>query len=588
MRGRRVGVGPNREASFASVLFDDPHDRPSTDRPPGDGSTGDERDVAAYPAYFADLHLDQVVASLTRGRGEYRLEPLFTIPLRRVESVGYRHEVFRDLQDEPLRERVQDFAKQMRSMRSRLAQTGKLHYARQRQRWFLDAADTYGQAVTRLAEDLDQANPSSRGLLGLRDYLAGYRASADFTTLLTDTASVAADLAGVRYAMTIRGDRVRVIRYADEPDYSGEVLATFEKFAQGAVKDYRVNLANWVDMNHVEAAVLDLVARLYPEVFAGLDDFCRHHAGYLDPVVADIDRELQFYLAYLEYIESLAGAGLSFCFPQVSATSKQVYARDTFDLALADKLAGVRPADSQPTGTQTAGRRPGSRPPGGKPPGGKSDGDRPVRQEPVGSQPVVCNDFALHEPERVIVVTGPNQGGKTTFARTFGQLHHLARLGLPVPGRAARLFLCDQVFTHFEKEEDATTLRGKLEDDLIRIRDILTRATGDSVVILNEIFTSTALADALLLGEQVLTEIIAKDLLCVCVTFVDEWASLGPTTLSMVSTVTPQDPAVRTFKILRRAADGRSYADSIADKHGLSYQRLHERISQRIRERTGS
>ena len=131
-------------------------------------------------------------------------------------------------------------------------------------------------------------------------------------------------------------------------------------------------------------------------------------------MIAVFDREVQFYLSYIEFKSRIEQGGLPFCYPVV-ATLKDIHAHDTFDLALANKLV----------------------------------------EEHL---PVVTNSFFLKDRERILVVSGPNQGGKTTLARTVGQLHYLGSLGCPVPGTNAKLFLFDQVFTHFERQENLQNL----------------------------------------------------------------------------------------------------------------------------------
>ncbi len=493
------------------------------------------KEIPEAPVFLTDLNLDQIIDAITAGKQEYNLKPFFYSPLHDFDTIKYRQEVAQDLENETLLEKIKSFAQKMIVIRRYLGMVNKLYYKNHQEGWFLEAVVTYCDAIDSLAQDLSQADLKSRGLLTFREYLTNYAGSFQFTQLLSETNQVKTDLLTVKYCVLIKGNWVRVRKYESESDYSIDVEEAFSKFKQGAVKDYLVSLNFGAGMNYVEAQILDCVAKLYPELFKTLDDYCGRNNQFLDETIRIFDREIQFYVTYLDYIAKIKRAGLKFCYPKISDKNKEVCAYESFDLALANKRISE---DST----------------------------------------VVCNDFYLKNKERIIVVSGPNQGGKTTFARTFGQLHYLGSLGCAVPGRGAQLFLYDKLFTHFEKEEDIQNLRGKLQDDLVRIHAILDQATPNSIVILNEIFTSTTLKDAVFLSKKILEKIIQLDLLCVCVTFIDELASLSEKTISMVSTVVPENPALRTFKVLRKPADGLAYALSIAEKYGVTFDCLKERI----------
>lgn len=491
------------------------------------------------PAYFHDLGLDELIERLCADHPRVDLHPIWWTILRDPAQILFRQGVFDDLLDDDLRNTVARFAVaeiehtfDVRVQDMAADDRGPQHF--HRARLFLEAAHDYCRAVVALADGLRGSGPLGDGLRAVGAHLRNHVGSPEFIALQSDAQQLRRELNAIRYCVCVRGRRITVGPYDGEPDLEQQLTATVGRFRQRPSES--ISRPEWETF--AGTGLVDLVAEVHPEVFSALDRFCTTHADYLDPTIRHLDRDLQFYLAYLDLMAPLRAQGLPFVSPRVTIGRGVEEAHCTFDLTLARHL--------------------------------HADGRR--------TDDVVCNDLRLSPQERILVVTGPNGGGKTTFARTIGQLHHLAMIGCPVPGQDVRLQICDHIFTCFGSREDTSTTSGRLESELVTVRNALAASTPMSLFILNEPFSSTTSFDGVRLAGDALRSIASRGALGVCVTFLEELSTLDENTVSMVADVDPNDPTRRTFRIRRRAADGRAHAHAIARRYGLTFDQLVDEV----------
>jgi hypothetical protein len=103
---------------------------------------------------------------------------------------------------------------------------------------------------------------------------------------------------------------------------------------------------------------------------------------------------------------------------------------------------------------------------------------------------IISNDLASDD-KALVIITGANRGGKSTFLRSIGIAQLMMQCGMFVPAESFRANLCNGVFTHFKREEDASMRSGKLDEELSRMSAIVDRITPHSMVLFNESFAST-------------------------------------------------------------------------------------------------
>lgn len=124
-------------------------------------------------------------------------------------------------------------------------------------------------------------------------------------------------------------------------------------------------------------------------------------------------------------------------------------------------------------------------------------------------QKIVCNDVSAVDKD-LVIITGANKGGKSTFLRGTGLAQLMMQCGMFVPAVSFRANICDALFTHFKREEDTEMESGKYDEELGRMSDIVDHLTPNSLVLFNESFASTNEREGSEIAMQIVKALLEK------------------------------------------------------------------------------
>jgi DNA mismatch repair ATPase MutS len=288
-------------------------------------------------------------------------------------------------------------------------------------------------------------------------------------------------------------------------------------------------------------------------------DQLRQYASLHGHLFTNLRQGLIFYLGAIRLIQRLQELGLSMCRPQIApAEERRCEVKDSYNVSLV-----LRQLEAD-------------------------DGNGPG---------VITNDIRIGPDGGILILTGPNRGGKTTFIQGVGLLHILAQLGLRVPGTQAVISPLDQLFTHFPLAEQPESDAGRFGEEAIRLAKFFEQVTRHSLVLLNESLSSTSFGESLYLAQDIVRILRRVGARAIYATHLHELASRvdelnhsvpgDSEIISIVSspreTDTPANHAGvnHTYQLEVRPPLGHSYAREIAARYGISYEQLENVLSER-------
>lgn len=323
------------------------------------------------------------------------------------------------------------------------------------------------------------------------------------------------------------------------------------------------------DLNGLRAIMFRDLKRVLKDVLRPFEkllaDYTRLKTEWLGP----LKDELTFYLAAVGYVKRLRETGMPICRPKLLPMEHRTCRiQGLYNPALA-----IRMASSQGSGLNDK------------------------------TSNIITNDISFDDEGRLYLLTGPNSGGKTTYAQAIGQIQALAQIGMYVPCTEAVLSVTDGIYTQFYVEELPFMESGKLGIESGGIREMFTKVTRHSLILLNETFSSTSPGESLYLMKDLVIAFRMVGVRGVITTHLHELAACAQsmndetpgdsTIVSLVSGVVREsdwnepgtDPTEayhkRSYKIIPGPPQGLSYARDIAGKYGISLEQLKGLLTER-------
>jgi DNA mismatch repair ATPase MutS len=482
------------------------------------------------PATLKDLQLLKVFKAIQQ-KSSQDLSEIFKHPLTNDSEIKYRQKIFQDLIQPPVLAAVEQFEREFLGHQQFKAAISYHYDGEIRNYELLIVLQQNLKSLAKLLQTLDQLACQSAGLRSWCLYLHKFFQAAPTKQLQAEIAALIQKMQELHYSLTINGTKITVSQKIDQGMPVNALLK--QSFApllnsQSVVQNDLIKpIPQESGINNLQVLILHSLAQVYPAEFRELSRFYQKYFEFADPTIERVAQEFNFYTAVIKYQQQIKQTyQVDFCYPQPVAAKAANTVTASFDLAL------VTTAPSK----------------------------------------IITNDFALRFEENFLIVSGPNQGGKTTFARMVGEDYYLFKLGMPIPGEKAVLSIKSQILTHFERQEKASLLTGLLAADIERIYQIVTASDQQTLVIFNELFSSTAVVDAEQMGTTVLQRLIKKGVKGVYVTFLTKLSSV-PHTVSMQSQVSAQTTE-RTFKVIRDRPNSQADAISLLKRYQLTAEKI--------------